>query len=248
MSSRRYDDRRRSRDSRRRQRSRSNDRRPQRSSSRKRSRSRSRRRSPPRRPAFNRRSADTYGRRNPRNPVIFLELEILLPLNMRNDPSKSEDDLYRLEIELFKDHVPQTTERFQKWCRRGDYEDCPFHRIIPDFMAQGGDVTHQDGTGGKIDGVTYNDENFRLRHDRPYMLSCANAGKNKNTTQFFITFKRVDHLNGKHVVFGEVLEGTGAVKRDTIMKLIEKCGHESGAPKGKVIIKDCGEVMDTVSD
>merc|ERR1712113_952504 len=108
---------------------------------------------------------------------------------------------------LFAHAVPDTVERFQGWCRRGCYEETPFHRIIPGFMAQGGDVTDKNGLGGKIDGVYYKDENFSVLHDEKYVVSCANAGRDTNTTQFFITLKdKLAHLDRKHVVFGRVLD------------------------------------------
>jgi cyclophilin family peptidyl-prolyl cis-trans isomerase len=105
------------------------------------------------------------------------------------------------------------------------------------FVHQGGDFTRNNGTGGEsIYGEKFNDENFQLRHDKPYLLSMANAGKNTNGSQFFITTAATPHLNGKHVVFGKVVSGADVVAA------VEKQGSSSGTPKLKVRIHDCGEL------
>lgn len=171
-------------------------------------------------------------------------------------------DRFKLTIELFEDVVPQTAERFQTYCRRGTYEGCDFFRIIPGFMMQGGDTVKNDGTG--FDVVKHPDENFRRKHDRPLLLSCANSGPNTNGSQFFFTFKPQPHLNGKHVVFGAV-EGvrekrhvrgrnpTGFGQGDefrTVCDLrkfireMESCGKASGSVvRGVCTIVDCGEIL-----
>ena len=151
----------------------------------------------------------------------------------------------RIVFGLFGDVVPYTTENFIALAE-GDhgvgklgepmkYEGTWFHRIIPHFMAQGGDFTAGDGTGGEsIYGITFNDENFDLHHTRPYLLSMANAGPNTNGSQFFITFEPTPWLDGHHVVFGEVLEG-----HETVHKL-EQIGTDSGKPKKRAVITKSG--------
>merc|ERR1712083_1138392 len=116
------------------------------------------------------------------------------------------------------------------------YKGCSFHRIIPEFMCQGGDFTNGDGTGGEsIYGEKFEDENFKIKHTKPGLLSMANAGKATNGSQFFLTVKETPHLDGKHVVFGEVPEGY-----DKVVKPMEEVGSASGSTSKKVVIEDCG--------
>ena len=153
----------------------------------------------------------------------------------------------RVVFGLFGDTVPKTAENFRALCtgekgmgKKGKplhYKGSKFHRVIPQFMAQGGDFTHGSGVGGEsIYGDKFADENFNLRHERPFLLSMANAGPNTNGSQFFITFVKTPWLDGRHTVFGEVLEG-----KEIISKM-EKFGSASGSTSKTMVIADSGEI------
>ena len=148
---------------------------------------------------------------------------------------------------LFGNVVPKTAQNFATLCDGSagignsgkplHFKGSKFHRVIPQFMAQGGDFTLGDGRGGEsIYGEKFADENFKLKHTRPYLLSMANAGPNTNGSQFFITFVETPWLDGRHVVFGEVLEGKDVVDA------LEKIGSQSGSTRKKAAIVDSGKM------
>lgn len=173
-----------------------------------------------------------------KNPLVFLDVSI------------DGDPVEKIVIELFADVVPKTAENFRALCtgEKGvgtstgkplHYKGSFFHRIIKGFMAQGGDFSKGNGTGGEsIYGGKFADENFKRAHEGPGFLSMANSGPNTNGSQFFMTFKRQPHLDGKHVVFGKVVQGIDTLKK------IEQLGTGDGKPARLVKIVDCGETSE----
>jgi cyclophilin family peptidyl-prolyl cis-trans isomerase len=156
--------------------------------------------------------------------------------------------LYSIVMQLYQDITPKTAENFRALCTGekgvGDmgkplhYKGSTFHRIIKDFMIQGGDFTYGNGTGGEsIYGVQFEDENFIMKHTMGGQLSMANSGPGTNGSQFFITSKDTPHLDDKHVVFGHVVEGMDIIRKIEALS----CGAND-KPDVDVVVEDCGEM------
>mmetsp|Transcript_2728 Transcript_2728/g.7218 ORF Transcript_2728/g.7218 Transcript_2728/m.7218 type:complete len:187 (+) Transcript_2728:47-607(+) len=171
---------------------------------------------------------------NPSNPIVFFDISIA------NQP------MGRITFELFADIVPRTAENFRQLCTgqaRKDgipqgYKGCPFHRVIKDFMVQGGDFLNEDGTGRwSIYGARFDDESFAMKHTGPGLLSSANSGPDSNGCQFFITTTACDWLDDKHVVFGKVIDGMLVVR-----KLENVSVGANNRPRLACVISQCGEM------
>ena len=181
---------------------------------------------------------------------LFVSFTTLLPLpNLLQNAVEQQGGkpAGRIVFELYSDVVPKTAENFRALCtgEKGKsksgaklhYAGTAFHRVIPEFMLQGGDFTAGDGTGGEsIYGVTFADENFKLKHTKPFLLSMANAGPGTNGSQFFITTAVTSWLDGMHVVFGEVVSGK------EVVKAVEACGSEEGDTSKPCVITASGQL------
>ncbi|XP_016400029.1 E3 SUMO-protein ligase RanBP2-like [Sinocyclocheilus rhinocerous] len=163
------------------------------------------------------------------NPVVFFDIAV------------DDEHAGRVVMELFAHILPRTAENFRALCTGEmgfSYRQSVFHRIIPDFVCQGGDITSQDGTGGKsIYGAKFEDESFEVRHTGPGLLSMANHGRDTNNSQFFTTLKKAEHFDFKHVAFGFVKDGMDVVRR------IGELGAKDGKPTETITISDCGQIL-----
>lgn len=161
---------------------------------------------------------------NKNNKNVYLDIKI-------------NDNIERIEIELFNDIVPKTTKNFYELCKNKAYKNIKFHRLVKNFCLQGGDITKNNGTGGiSIYGNTFDDENFKLKHTEGGLLSMANKGPNTNNSQFFITLDKANWLDGKHVVFGKIISNLNILNNINILNTINE------SPEKDLIIVDCGEL------
>jgi cyclophilin family peptidyl-prolyl cis-trans isomerase len=178
---------------------------------------------------------DSLPKYNPENQKVYFDIQ-----HGQKEPQK-------IVFELFNDTVPKTTENFRQLCtsEKGiSYNKNIFHRVIKDFMMQGGDFEKANGTGGySIYGDKFNDEGVWFPHTQGYLLSMANAGPNTNGSQFFITFKETPWLNGKHTVFGRVIKGRSIVDYYNGVE----CG-EQNLPNEAVTIVGCGEYKEEIPE
>jgi len=194
--------------------------------------------------AFAHLAASTISYTNIRNNATWLPLarKFFFEISIGGVPEAN-----RIVMELYNDIVPKTAENFRCLCtgEKGigkmnkplHFKNSIFHRVIPNFMCQGGDFTSGNGTGGEsIYGDKFADENFKMTHTGPGILSMANAGPNTNGSQFFLTTVKTDWLDGKHVVFGHVTEGMDVVKK------VETLGTQSGKPSKEIRIINCGQI------
>ena len=162
-----------------------------------------------------------------KNNLVYMEISI------------DKNIIGKIIIKLYEDKVPNTCKNFKTLCMNKNnltYKNCPFHRIIKDFMIQGGDFTNNNKTNNiSIYGEKFKDEDFFYKHDKPYLLSMANAGPNTNGSQFFITTVRTPHLDNKHVVFGEVVKGFDIIDYLNNVKI-----DNNDRPIQNIFISNCG--------
>jgi peptidyl-prolyl isomerase H (cyclophilin H) len=179
---------------------------------------------------------DALAHHHPSNPVVFLDVSI------------AGVAVGRITLELFADLCPKTAENFRQLCtgeflqndQPTGYKNCDFHRVVKDFMVQGGDFLNGDGTGSmSIYGPRFNDENFLLRHSGAGVLSSANSGKDTNCSQFFITCTTCDFLDGKHTVFGKVTNDDSML---VVRKLENVPVNQQSRPRMPCTITQCGEM------
>lgn len=188
---------------------------------------------------------DLFGYRILENPELLLNNDETTNIEQeKKEQYPTNSILFKINVnnkvgnvvcKLYDDVVPKTAHNFRQLVKEQKYKGTSFHRIIKDFMIQGGDFTRGDGTGGEsIYGEKFDDENFQIKHNKPGLLSMANSGPNTNGSQFFITTTNTPHLDGKHVVFGEVISGMDIIE---VLNLVDTDGQDK--PIVSCQIMDC---------
>ncbi|CAG9808376.1 unnamed protein product [Chironomus riparius] len=164
-------------------------------------------------------------------------------------------DAGRIVFELFPNECPKTSENFRQLCtgeagigkvhdKQLYYKGIIFHRVVKGFMIQSGDFINSNGTSGEsIYGKTFDDENLSLKHEKPFLLSMANRGKNTNSSQFFITTAPASHLDGIHTVFGRVVSG-----QDIVRQIEDLPVDRNSRPLDEAMVKSCGELVKQVKE
>ncbi len=173
----------------------------------------------------------------PTPPVTHNQIpqDFLVYLTVAIEDQFKDPNIGKIVIRLYQ-NTPKTAHNFLSLCEQKKYANTKIHRVIKNFMIQSGDFTNHDGTGGySIYGQTFEDENFTNRHDKPGLLSMANAGPNTNGSQFFITTAEASHLDNKHVVFGEVVSGM-----EYVYDIENQVTNHNDEPVRKCYISDCG--------
>merc|ERR1712224_178378 len=175
-----------------------------------------------------------HGRATPLTKAVYKDVGTIIKMKIGiRDKENGKPEFKTINFGLYDSVVPKTAKNFAELCKTDKYKGSKFHRIIPNFMAQGGDFTRGDGTGGaSIYGQKFEDENFKMKHDQPGLLSMANSGPNTNGSQFFITFVKTSWLDNRHVVFGKVVDDS-----QKVLKLLEDAGTQSGAPTKHITIE-----------
>ena len=167
------------------------------------------------------------------NPIVYVFMEISISKEIRG----------RLTFKLFNKDLPVTCENFRQLCTGENsnkaltYKNCPFHRIIPNFVVQGGDITNHNGTGGNcIYGEEFEDEGYKYLHSGVGILAMANIGPDTNQSQFYITLTALPHLDKNFVVFGQLVSGF------ELLKEMASYGSTNGTPSKEIIVSDCGQL------
>lgn len=171
---------------------------------------------------------------------MFAKTRRLFSTRVWMDIKRDDTPLGRMTFKLYDDKCPKTVSNFKQILTASNeqglhYKEARFHRIVTDFMVQGGDITNGDGTGSiSVYGKRFKDENLKIKLNKRGILAMANSGRDTNGSQFFITFKETPWLDGLHVVLGEMIEG------EEVLTLLQLGGSLGGLPTSEFRISDCG--------